>query len=207
MHLPFDMSWNKTKPFWICAVLFGLIFTVLFSLRLGLFSRLNSNPKTVSLSGINSLPAKDAWMNIFQNGRKIGSSHTTFSKTASGYRLQEKIHMRINTMGLVQDIRLNTGGRLNTDFTLSSFDFEISSGRFRFMAEGTISNDILSIQTLSSGSKRKIDIKLKESVYIIPGILKAVAASGLVPGDEFAFQIFDPATMGREAVIVRVISN
>jgi len=207
MHLPFTKPWNKTKPFWICAALFGLIFTVLFSLRLGLFNSLNVNPKTVSLSGIHPLSAKDSWMNIFQNGRKIGSSHTTFSKTANGYRLQEKIHMRINTMGLVQDIRLNTGGRLNPDFTLSSFDFEISSGRFRFVVEGTISNDLLSIQTQSFGSKRKIDIKLKERVYIIPGILKAVAASGLVPGDEFAFQIFDPATMGREAVIVKVIGR
>ena len=205
MHLPFAMPWNKTKPFWICAALFGLIFTVLFSFRLGLFDSLYDNPKTVSLSGINPLPAKDSWMNIFQNGRKIGSSHTTFSKTDSGYRLQEKIHMRINTMGLVQDIRLNTGGRLNPDFTLSSFDFEISSGRFRFVVEGSISNDLLSIQTQSFGSKRKIDIELKERVYIIPGILKAVAASALVPGDEFAFQIFDPATMGREAVIVKVI--
>jgi hypothetical protein len=207
MRMPFTKPLNKTKPFWICAALFGLIFAVLFAVRLDLFKSLSTVPQSVSLSSIDTLPAEDSWMNIFQNGRKIGSSHTTFSKTASGYRFQEKIHMRINTMGLVQDISLNTGGRLNPDFTLSSFDFEISSGRFRFVVEGTISNDLLSIQTQSSGSKRKIDIKLKERVYIMPGILKAVAASGLVPGDEFAFQIFDPATMGRETAIVKVIGR
>ncbi|MEE8431480.1 MAG: transglutaminase-like domain-containing protein [Candidatus Desulfatibia sp.] len=205
--MPFTKPLNKTKPFWICAALFGLIFAVLFAVRLDLFKSLSTVPQSVSLSSIDTLPAEDSWMNIFQNGRKIGSSHTTFSKTASGYRFQEKIHMRINTMGLVQDISLNTGGRLNPDFTLSSFDFEISSGRFRFVVEGTISNDLLSIQTQSFESKRKIDIKLKERVYIMPGILKAVAASGLVPGDEFAFQIFDPATMGREAAIVKVIGR
>jgi len=146
-------------------------------------------------------------MNIFQNGRKIGFSHTTFSKIEKGYNLRENVTMRINTMGLVQDLQLNTGGRLNQDFTLSAFDFEISSGRFRFAAEGTLSGDVLSIQTKSLGSQRKVNIKIKEKIYIIPGMLKAAAASPLEPGDEFAFKIFDPATMGRETVVIRVLGR
>ena len=44
--------------------------------------------------------------------------------------------MRINTMGMIQDISLNTKSRLNPDFTLQELDFEISSGRFRFSVRG-----------------------------------------------------------------------
>jgi hypothetical protein len=201
------MSSSRMKPYWMCAAVCGLVFAVFFSMRLGLFSSLETGPKALSLSSGISLPEMDSWMNIFQSGRKIGSSNTTFSNTEDGYLLRENVYMRINTMGLVQDIHLHTGGKLNPDFTLASFDFAISSGRFRFAAEGGVTGDVLSIQTESFGSKRKIDIKLKESVYIVPGMLKAVANSRLVNGDEFAFQIFDPATMGRDTVVIRVIGQ
>jgi len=193
------------KQFWISLAVFGLLFAILFSVRLDLFNSLYTNQKELSFSSANSLPERDSWMNIFQHGRKIGSSQTTFSKTENGYHLKENIYLRINTMGLVQDINLKTGGSLNPDFTLSSFDFEISSGRFSFEAQGTVSGDLLSVQTRSFGSSRKIDIKIKEKIYIIPGILKAVTASDTEPGDEFAFRIFDPATMGRETVVVSII--
>lgn len=196
---------NIMKPFWIGLAAFGLLFAILFSIRLDLFSSLYTSQKDLPLSSANSLPERDSWMNIFQHGRKIGSSQTMFSKAENGYHLKENIYLRINTMGLVQDINLKTGGHLNPDFTLSSFDFEISSGRFSFEAQGTVTDDLLSVQTRSLGSSRKIDIKIKDKIYIIPGILKAVTVSDTEPGDEFAFRIFDPATMGRETVIVRII--
>ncbi len=199
------VSLNTMKPFWISLAVFGLLFAILFSFRLDLFNRWHTHPKDLSFSSANSLPEKDSWMNIFQHGRKIGSSQTTFSKTAKGYHLKENIYMRINTMGLVQDINLKTGGNLNPDFSLASFVFEISSGRFSFGAQGTVTGDLLAVQTRSFGTSRKINLKIKEKIYIIPGILKAVTASDTEPGDEFAFQIFDPATMGRETVVVRII--
>ncbi len=207
MKLPRSMSFSKMKPFWILATVFGLLFAVLFSIRLDLFDKFLYTPSNVSLRSINSPSERDSWKNIFQNNRKIGSSHTTLSKTKNGYLLKETLYMRINTMGLVQDISLKTDGKLNPDFTLSSFDFEISSGRFRFAAQGVVSGDVLSIKTHSLGSTRNIDIRIKEKLYVSAGILDAVNASGIEPGDEFVFRVFDPATMGQEPVIVRVIGK
>jgi len=201
------MSFNRIKPFWIGFAVFGFLFAILLSLRLDLFNSLQTRQKDLSFSSVNFLPQGDSWMNIFQNGRKIGFSQTSFAKTKNGYHLKENIHLRINTMGLVQDINLKTGGRLNPDFTLSGFDFEISSGRFSFEAGGTVTGKLLSVQTRSLGADRKIEVKIKEKIYIIPGILKAVTASDLETGDESAFQIFDPATMGSETVVVRIIGQ
>jgi hypothetical protein len=146
-------------------------------------------------------------MNILQNGRKIGSSHTTFFKRKKGYLLKETLYMRLNTMGLVQDISLTTSGRLNPDFTLAAFDFEISSGRFSFTAQGAVSGDILSVKTHNLGSTRKTDIKLKERIYVAAGIVEAVRGAGLEPGGEFTFQVFDPVTMGQETVNVRALGK
>jgi len=198
---------SRMKPFWILIGLFGIIFAVLFSFRLGLLKQYGAEQKDFPLSSISHLPDKDSWMNIFQNGRKIGFSHTIFSKTEKGYELKETFYMRINTMGLVQDLNLTTRGRLNPDFTLSSFDFEIDSGRFHFVAQGTVSGDRISITTQSAGSTRKVDVKIRERLFLAAGIVDAVVARGLVPGDQYSFQVFDPATMGQEPVIVKAIGK
>jgi flavodoxin len=197
----------KMKAFWISGTLFGLIFLTLFAIRLDLFNKYFHASTNVSLPFINSPPARDAWMNIFQNGRKIGFSHKTFSKIETGYSLIETLYMRINTMGLIQDISLKVKGILNDDFSLSSFDFEITSGRFRFAAKGAVSGDLLSIKAGSFDSTQAIDIKIKDKLYVAAGILDAVRATGMELGDEFTFNVFDPVTMGQEPVGVKIVGD
>jgi len=201
------MSLNKMKSYWIAGALFALAFSVLFIIRLDLLNKLFSAPETLSISPLSVLPERDTWMNIFQKDKKIGFSHKTFTKKKKGYLLKEHIFMRINTLGMVQDINLKTHGVLNDDFTLSSFNFKISSGRFAFSATGSVSGDIINIKTQSSGALRTFDIKIKKKPYIAAGILDAIRASGLNAGDKFTFDVFDPATMSQEPVIVSVVGK
>ncbi|MBU0987116.1 MAG: transglutaminase-like domain-containing protein [Proteobacteria bacterium] len=195
------------KSFWIGVTLCGLLFGILFVIRLGFFNRSFTAQRNHSNMAISALSERDTWMNIFQKGHKIGYSHTTFIRAEKGYLFKENINMRINTMGLVQDINLKTSGKLNPDYTLSAFDFEIGSGRFHFMANGTILKDILSIQTQNVDSTQRIEIKLKEKIYMVPALLDAVTASGIKPGDEYSLQVFDPATLGQETVHIRVVGK
>lgn len=199
-------SWylQRMKPFLTALAAFGVLFTILLVIRLGLFDTRLYDADNLPFFSNGAIIDRDSWMNILQHGRKIGSSHSTFSKIKTGYLLKEDIHMRINTMGLTQDIHLKTGGKLNPDFTLSSFSFEISSGRFRFAARGTVSGDVLSIQTESFGASRKFDIQVKEQLYVAAGILDAVRALNIEPGDGVEFRVFDPATMGQESVEIKV---
>ena len=88
-------------------------------------------------------------------------------------------------MGLIQDLILKTAGKLNKDFTLSSFDFEISSGRFHFSAQGSVSGNVLSVNTHNFGSTKDVHTKIKERLYASSGIVNAAYASGMKPGDEF----------------------
>ena len=201
------MSFKRMKPFWITAFAFGLVFVVLFCIRLDLYGKFSHKPPRAFFSSIDPPLERDSWMNILQNGRKIGVSHTTFLRRKNGYLLKETLYMRINTMGLVQDINLKTVGRLYPDFTLSSFDFNISSGRFVFSAKGNVSGNVLSIKTHGLESTGSFNIKIPERVYLAAGIMNAVEASGLEPGEEVAFQIFDPSTMASEPVSVRVIEH
>jgi hypothetical protein len=207
MKLTLAMSFKRMKPFWVTVFVFGLIFAVLFFIRLDLFNKFFYEPGNISFSSIKSPLERDSWMNIMQNGRKIGVSHTTFLKRKNGYILKETLYMRINTMGLVQDINFKTIGRLNPDFTLSSFNFDIRSGRFVFSVQGMVSGNVLSIKTHGLDSTGNFDIKLTEKVYMAGGLMNAMDAFGITPGNEVIFQVFDPATLASEAVKVRVIGN
>lgn len=201
------MARIRIKPFWVGSAFFGLFFGVLFLIRLDLLNEIIGGPRTPQISFLVTIPERDTWMNIFQQNDKIGFSHKTFSQAEDGYRIQETIFMRINTMGLVQDINLKTQGKLNSDFTLSSLDYEINSGRFRFAAHGSVSGKTLNIKTHSAGSTRRFDIELKKKPYLVAGILDALRAGGLKPGNKYTFDIFDPATMGQEPVKVSVIEE
>ena len=201
------MTIHKSKAFWISGSIFTLAFAVLFTIRLGILEKYFSQPQILSLESINAVSERDTWMNIFQNERKIGFSHTRFFKETTGYGLTESVYMRINTMGMIQDIKLNTKSRLNVDFTLQELDFDISSGRFHFTVQGKVVGNKLQVTTESAGSSRSLDIPIKDKPYLFSGIMDAIAATDLKPGDKYAFNIFDPGTMGQAPVIAEVIGE
>ena len=184
-----------------------MVFAFLFLIRLDLIDKLLYRPQTLSISEIESPHTKETWMNILQNKHKIGFSHSTFSPEDNGYKLQETTFMRINTMGMVQNINLRTQGQLNADFSLAEFDFEINSGRFSFTVNGNVSDDVLTVRTTSAGASRKFDIRIKKRPYLMAGITAAIASTKLDTGDKYTFRIFDPATMGQAPVIVEVIGK
>jgi hypothetical protein len=187
---------HKSKTFWITGSIFTLAFAVLFVIRLGVLEKLLFRPRTLSLESINTVSERDTWMNIFQNERKIGFSHTRLA-----------VQMRINTMGMIQDISLNTKSWLNPDFTLQELDFEISSGRFRFSVKGSVDGNTLQVTTESVGSSHQLEIPVKSKTYLINSIMGAVATTDLQPGDKYVFNIFDPASMGQTEVIAEVIGR
>jgi hypothetical protein len=195
------------KTFRIIAAISFLLFAMLLSIRLDVYNRIFVEKETAVFLPADALPETDSWMNIFQNNRKIGYSHTLFSKKDNRYLFKEELFMRINTMGLAQDLRLKTKATLNPDLTLAVFDFEINSGRIFFSASGEVAGETLSIKTKYDGSVQNITVKLKEKPFITAGILPAVINAGLGPGDKMRFNVFDPATMGQATATVKVLEK
>lgn len=201
------MSVYRQKSFLTAGIVFGLVFAVLFSIRLDLFGKIVFGPAIPDNISPESVPERDTWMSIYQKDRKIGYSHKRFFKEETGFTVQETVFMRINTMGMIQDIHLNTKGRLHPDFTLSGFDFEINSGRFSFSAHGRVDGKVLAVRTESAGVERKFKVKLRDKPFLVAGLVDAVGAYGLKPGDRIAFNIFDPVSMGQEPVNVSVMDQ
>jgi len=194
------------RLFWAGTALSAALFSTLLIVRLDLF---NAVPDQFSIAfrPDASVPDKDTWKNIFQNRAKIGVSHSSLSHTKNGYRLEEALYLRINTMGLVQDVRLHTAGSLHSDFSLASFEFEIGSGRFRFFARGSVAGNTLTIIAQSAGSRHLERIRLDRKLYLTTGLLDAVIASSPDDSRTMTLFVFDPASMSQQPVDIRLLGR
>jgi len=201
------MPFKRMKFFWITGLTAIGVFTALFLIRMDLIERFFHAPKSLAAGEAQSVSARESWMNIFQNQRRIGFSHTRLIPKTAGYELQEDVAMRINTMGMVQDIRLRTRADLLPDLSLDRFEFDIGSGRFRFSARGETASGVLSIHTETSGSRRKIEVSLKKKIYLTATLLDRLQGESLKPGDRYTFEVFDPASMAQTAVQAEVIAR
>lgn len=188
----------------VAAISFGILFLSLLSIRMGIFNQPPAVPEVTSIKPTADFAGRETWKNILQNDKKIGFSHSNYTRTDNGFRFSESLFMRINTMGMVQDIGLKTQGMLNSDFSLKSFDFKIESGRFNFAAVGAIAEKILDLETRSAGSTQTYRINLTDDIYFTSGIVQAASAGNLKPGDRLSLKIFDPIAMGQEPIHLQV---
>jgi len=177
-----------------------VLFLVLLALRMDIFTLPATGSRQLEKAAVMPQTGKDTWMNIYQQGRKIGYTHRTFSRREQGFGFKEEVFMRIQTMGVVQGISLKTEGALNQDMTLSAFDFDLTSNLFSFQARGKVDRDRLSIHTKVAGDERHYDLPLKEPVQLSQGLFAKALHGDLKPGQEIAVSVFDPMTMGSRPV-------
>ena len=181
-------------------LLCGLLFTALLLVRTGMVPLKEKSVPVTGLPASVPLDASERWMNILQGDRKIGTSHSRLEPLEDGYQLSEQVRMRINTMGLVQDLVLDSRGWLNPDLSLQRFIFSMRSGLFDFQAQGQIENGYLVCRIRSGVNERRLRLPLEAPPYLPAGIFPALIKSGLSPGARRVFQIFDPATMSQEEI-------
>jgi hypothetical protein len=162
--------------------------------------------KTVSLPQ-ESIPAEDAWMNITQNGRKIGYASRRLTGTERGFRFFENIFVRVNTMGMVQPLTLRTTAELKPDRTLSDFQFDLQSTLFRFAVRGEVAGKRLTLRIGGPGEEKVSVIDLAEAPYLGGGFLGSFGILGLRPGEGRTLTVFDPASLGQKEVRITLLGD
>ena len=186
-----------------------MVFLMLLAFRMDLFNRFQSSRRLADVESLHLMTDKDLWMRIYQAERPVGYTHRSVSriKKTGGFAVDETVFMRINTMGLIQDIHLQTSGQLASNYTLQSFDFTIRSGRLSFSAHGSVSEDVLLVETSGSSSGQRFEIPLKNKPYLIAGMVNAVQAIGLKSGEWLTVDIIDPVTMGQVPVRIGIVGT
>jgi len=178
-----------------------IIFSVLLTVRLGLFEKSSAQQKIISKEG-GKRPA-ESWMNIYQNKQKIGIIHRKFNKLEKGgYQTEEKITMQINTMGVTQALYLSTETQLNPDMSFSSFNFELNSSMFRFLARGYAGKDKIVVFSGLPNAQTQSVFPIKELPHISGNIYDTAFISGLEKDHSMELSIFDPSTLGLRKINV-----
>jgi hypothetical protein len=132
---------------WIVGALFALIFLFLLTLRLGIFQGNETDHRGIRALDSQTRMDREIWMNILQQGQRIGYVHRQFFKTIEGYNALESVFMQVNVMGMVQDIRYRTEGNFQHDLRLFSFNFDLQSSLFHFKVRGVVEGKNLTLFT------------------------------------------------------------
>ncbi|MBF0375963.1 MAG: transglutaminase domain-containing protein [Desulfamplus sp.] len=207
------MKLYQNRKFLIGAIISSILFTSLMVYRVGFYSGTFRSSASEKVDWSNqSLKSDESWMNIFQNFKKIGFSHRILENMGSSYKIHEKTVMKINTMGMVQDIHVESKSTTDMDFAIKKFDFKISSGSFNFSVKGEIKENTLYVQSNSNNSSsdnsnknnKPLEIVLENRPYLTSGIIQATLASGLKQNQEMVLFIFDPSTLGQAPATVRM---
>lgn len=201
------MEGSGGKWHWVAGGGAILLFSLLLLIRLGVPGKILSGAAgTVSLPRMD-IPTGESWMNITQDGRKIGRVQRTTTETENGFRFSEDIVLRINTMGIVQPLTVRTVAELMPDRTLSRFQFDLGSSLFRFTARGTVAGKSLTVHIGSPGNETTTVVPLVEAPYLGGSLLASMGAAGLSPGEGRTFPIFDPASLGQKPVTIKVVGE
>src|SRR3989339_1659464 len=103
-----------------------LLFFVLLLLRLDIPQRLfrgEEKQTPVMIIAANG----ETWLTITQNGQKISYVFRRLAQTEKGFKFSETFFMRINTMGIVQPINVQTSADLKAGGEISDFQFALRS--------------------------------------------------------------------------------
>jgi hypothetical protein len=191
---------HKIKWNILWGVFITIAFLMLLFIRLEFFQK-NSEP-VADVQIIKSQRPQDTWMNIYQNGKKIGFVHRTFTTLEKRSHFNETVFMQINTMGVTQALNILTEGDLNPDMSLSSFNFDLNSNLFRFNAHGHVVKNKLILFTGLPGVQEKSEITLKDIPHISGSIYDAAFHADLEKNVTSSFSIFDPSTLSIRSVKV-----
>lgn len=177
-----------------------LLFTALLVVRTGLVSLGEKQRRPDEWPAASVVEPDERWMAILQDDRRIGTAHSRIEPLTQGYRVREAVRMRLNTMGLVQDLALDSGGWLNPDLTLDRFTFTLQSGRFTFAVRGQVEDGHLVCRVRSGGEENDLRLSLDGPLYLPAAIFPVLVQADATPGGQRIFTIFDPATMARERI-------
>ncbi len=191
---------TKIKWSFVWGIFVTITFFTLLAINLEFFQT-KQEPLSIVQPATANRPAA-TWMNIYQNKKKIGVVHRTFTARDKGYRFSENVSMQINTMGVTQALNISTSGDLNPDMTLSSFNFDLTSSLFRFNANGFVVKNKMVLFTGLPGAQQKSEIPLKEIPHISGSIYDAAFRSGLEKDTTRNFSIFDPSTLAMRSIRV-----
>jgi len=147
------------------------------------------------------------WMEIYLKDRKVGYAMNQINPLEAGYLIQEEIFFNLNLMGQSSVMQSLTRAVVDREFFLKKFLFRLTSGVVSFQISGEVDGRVMHIQTGEGKHREQSTIHLDGPVVIGAGMSQYFRGRELVPGQSFRFPLFDPSTMSRKSVEIKVVEK
>lgn len=144
------------------------------------------------------------WKELFLNDRKIGYAVNFIRPETGGYFIQEEMFLKLNLMGMASGVYTMTQCRVDERFRLRSFNFRMASGTVEFNAKGEVKEDRLVIETGGEEGARVHSLRIDEPPLMGAGLAYFFLNRPIQTGDTFVFPLFDPSTISRRDIEIRV---
>ena len=160
--------------------------------------------------GVGSLPPapagaaepREEWFGVYQGEHKIGHSHRTVSRTASGgYRFEESMALRLAMLGSSQPLDTTLVTDTDASLALRGFQFSLGSPAATFSASGTSDGRTLSIR---HGGGDPAVIVLDEPVNLPSTLRPRIVAARPEAGARFTHAVLSPITFQKESITITV---
>jgi transglutaminase-like putative cysteine protease len=151
------------------------------------------------------------WSGVYYRGEKIGFTVSQTTRTETGFELQEDGRLQMLLLGQDTAATIRTTARVDSSFTLQSFEFSLDPGTGPVTVSGVVDPPAanrasyrLNLSVTSSGVTRRETRELPEAPVLTQNLARLLASGRLVPGSEHRWMVLDPATLRNAPVVVRV---
>jgi transglutaminase-like putative cysteine protease len=150
------------------------------------------------------------WRGVYYRGEKIGFTVSQTTPTDDGFELQEDGRLQMLLLGQDTAARLRTTARVDSSFTLRSFEFSLDPGTGPVVVKGTVDPPStaptwrLNLAITSGGATRTETRELPEAPVVTQNLSRLLANKRLVPGSRYEWTVLDPATLHSAKVSIRV---
>jgi transglutaminase-like putative cysteine protease len=150
------------------------------------------------------------WRGVYYRGEKIGFTVSQTTPTDDGFELQEDGRLQMLLLGQDTAARLRTTARVDSSFTLRSFEFSLDPGTGPVVVKGSVDPPSttatwrLNLAITSGGATRTETRELPEAPVVTQNLSRLLANQRLVPGTRHEWTVLDPATLHSAKVSIRV---
>lgn len=198
------MRWKEKSDKFILrfSLLIVGIWVVIMGLQMRKFFHFQHSPLLEAPSVRVSFNPDEEWLGIYMKGQKIGWMSSSMEKDEDGYWLKDRIYTRLTVMGSPKEITTFIQSKVNPDYTLDSFMFDLRSGAVNFRAIGQVDDLTLIVNITTGGHEEKVRISLDGPIYLSSGLVKKLQNAQLKKGKSYAFPFFDPSTLSHKTATV-----
>jgi hypothetical protein len=144
------------------------------------------------------------WRGVYYRGEKIGFTVSQVQATDDGFELQEDGRLQFSLLGAITPAILRTTARVDRNFQLSTFNFQLDPGTGPMSISGRLDGLRLSLEIASAAGTRTEVRELAEPPALMLSVGRRLASEGLVAGATRQWAVFDPASMQNAPVTIAI---